>query len=518
MTTQAPSPNDDEILHSLGYTQELDRRMGAFSNFAISLSMICILAGGLTSFHLGLSATGGASIGIGWPLACLFSVLVAASMAQLASAFPTAGGLYHWAAILGGRGWGWLTAWLNLAGLVTVLAAINVGFFSFAASAAERLLGLPWSSLSPTEQSLGQIIGVTITMASQGWINHRGIKWTTRLTDFSGYLILLVATTLTVSLVICAPNLDWTRLVTAANFSGKRGGEVWPETANLAYLFSLGLLLPAYTITGFDGSAHTSEETVAAHHNVPRGIVRSVLVSGVFGWIMLAAMVLALPSVEAGAKEGPNVFFWLLKSVLPFWLEGLILCGVLAAQYICGLATVTSASRMIYAFARDGGLPWSDRLSRVSHVFMTPALAIWTTVALATLFTVYTPVYSTITVVCVVLLYLSYVIPLALGFFAHGGHWQNFGPWTLGRWFKPACLVAVTGTLGLLWIGVQPPNDQAITILALLFASLGGVWWGLEKKRFKGPSELLAREEVEKSVGQMEAKSQPSPVMSRDFA
>jgi len=134
-TTRDGRPPDDDVrtLNALGYAQELARRMGGFSSLALSLSIICILSGGVTSFHLGLGAVGGASVGLGWPLACLFSLAVAATMGQVASAFPTAGGLYHWASILGGRGWGWATAWLNLAGLVTVLAAVNVGMYRFAA-------------------------------------------------------------------------------------------------------------------------------------------------------------------------------------------------------------------------------------------------------------------------------------------------------------------------------------------------------------------------------------------------
>src|SRR5437870_3283382 len=113
--------NDVETLHRLGYAQELRRRMSGFSNFAISFSIICILAGGITSLQLGLSSVGGASIGLGWPLGFLLSLCFAMTMGQVASAFPTAGGMYHWASILGGRGWGWLTAWFNLVGLITVL-------------------------------------------------------------------------------------------------------------------------------------------------------------------------------------------------------------------------------------------------------------------------------------------------------------------------------------------------------------------------------------------------------------
>src|SRR5437763_10720038 len=99
--------DDVRVLHRFGYAQELARRMGGFSNYALSLSIICILSGGVTSFHIGFCSVGGAAIGLGWPLVALFSLAVAATMGQLASAFPTAGGLYHWASILGGKGWGW---------------------------------------------------------------------------------------------------------------------------------------------------------------------------------------------------------------------------------------------------------------------------------------------------------------------------------------------------------------------------------------------------------------------------
>src|SRR5215217_3869431 len=158
--------HDKQVLHKLGYAQELSRRMSGFSNFAISMSIICVLAGGVTSFHLGYCSVGGASIGLGWPLVCLFSLTVAATMGQLASAFPTAGGLYHWAATLGGRGWGWATAWFNLAGLVTVLAAINVGTFRFALSA---------FAPGAEPDDLTQLLAVALITASHAAVNHLGI-------------------------------------------------------------------------------------------------------------------------------------------------------------------------------------------------------------------------------------------------------------------------------------------------------------------------------------------------------
>src|SRR5947209_11388129 len=188
-----PLSEDEQSLRRMGYQQELSRRMSGFSNFAISLSIICILAGGITSFQYGFCAVGGAAIGLGWPLVCLFSMTVALSMAQIASAFPTAGGLYHWAAILGGKGWGWVTAWCNLAGLVTVVAAVNAGAYDFLFGA------FPWPTGGHAQAI--KMAGVGALTLSQAWLNHRGIRLTTRLTDLCGYLILVTASVLTVAML-----------------------------------------------------------------------------------------------------------------------------------------------------------------------------------------------------------------------------------------------------------------------------------------------------------------------------
>jgi amino acid transporter len=481
--------DDERTLARLGYAQELRRSMSGLSNLALSLSVICILAGGVTSFSVGLCSVGGAAVGLGWPVACLFALVVALTMGQVASAFPTAGGLYHWASLLGGRGWGWAAAWFNLAGLVTVLAAINVGTCQFAAEALGPWLGWrPREALSESGRAAIQAAAVAALTASQALFNHLGIRLTTRLTDFSSYWILLVSTALTASLLLAAPGLEPARLVTFANFSGLPPADpVWPHTDNVAWLFLLGLLLPAYTLTGFDASAHAAEETLGAGGNVPRGIVRSVLVSGLFGWGMLSAVVLAAPGLEEAARQGDGAFVWVVTSVLPPAVAVPLLAGIALAQYLCGLATVTSASRMAYAFARDGGLPFSAALRRVSPPFRTPARAIWLVAFLAVAFTVYTPVYSTIAVVCAVFLYVSYVLPAALGLFAHGRTWTRMGPWDLGRWYRPLALVCVLGCGVLFVIGVQPPNDKALWIVAAAVLLLAVVWWGRERRRFRGP-------------------------------
>ena len=239
------------------------------------------------------------------------------------------------------------------------------------------------TNLSEPARTL-QIVVVVVITVTQAMFNHLGIRVTTWLTDFSGYLILVVASALTIALLWYAPSHDFSRLVTWTNYSGlPKASPVWPSTGNVPWLFALGLMLPMYTITGFDASAHASEETVGAAHHVPRAIVRSVLVSGIFGWVMLAAVVVAIPDMNEAAAQGENAFYWIMDRVLPGWL-GLVLCvGIVVAQYICGLAIVTSASRMTYAFARDGGLPWSRVSAAGEPPFRSPAVAIWAVAALA---------------------------------------------------------------------------------------------------------------------------------------
>jgi amino acid transporter len=503
---------DVKTLHRLGYAQELLRRMNGFSNFAISLSIICILAGGITSFHVGFCSVGGAAIGLGWPLVCLFSLAVAATMGQVASAYPTAGGLYHWASILGGKGWGWATAWFNLAGLVAVLAGINVGTFLFVLGTVGPALGYHPETLDEQTKASLQLATVVAITFSQGLFNHLGIRVTTLLTDFSGYWIVFVAVALTAAFLWYAPAYDPARLVTFTNYSGPAGHDVWPPTSNLLWLFALGFLLPAYTITGFDASAHTAEETVRAAANVPRGIMRSVLVSGVFGWVMLSALVLAIPDMDRAAAQGDNIFYWILYIALPSDVAVTLALGIGVAQYLCGLATVTSASRMTYAFARDGGLPFSRGLRYVSPRFRTPPLAVWTVSVAAVLFTVSTRVYTTITVVATLFLYVSYVLPTALGLLAHGRTWTQMGPWHLGPFYRPLAALCVAGCGLLIAIGMAPPNDLAVWILAGSVVLMKGVWYGFERRRFQGPpvGHMVEKRQAmirtaERAVGQTDA-------------
>ena len=509
------TPHDDDVkvLHSMGYAQQLSRRMGVFSNFAISFSIICILSGGINSLAQGTSGAGGAAIGIGWPLGCLISGVFALAMAQISSAYPTAGGLYHWGSILGNRFTGWLTAWFNLLGLVTVLGAINVGTYYFFFGAFGPALGME-------DTTTVRVIFLAVLTGLQALCNHLGIGLTAKLTDFSGYLIFATALALTIVCLVSAPSYEFARLWTFGNYSGAAGGNVWPEASN-AWIFMLGLLLPIYTITGYDASAHTSEETRNAAMSVPRGMVMSVVWSLLFGWVMLCSFVLLLPSLDEAAKQGWNVFFWAMDTQVNPNVKLALYVAIFVSQVLCGLATVTSVSRMIFAFSRDGGLPFSKTLASVSPTFRSPVAAIWTGATLAVLFDWgssvisigATPVYTIVVSCTVIFLFFSFIIPIVLGLFTYGtAKWPTMGPWNMGRaWYSLFAILSVISMAVIFIIGIQPPNDWALYITIGFLVLTAIVWFGFEARRFQGPpiGDMISKRQAQ--IAEAEAALNKTP-------
>ena len=483
--------HDAAELKKMGYEQELNRHMGGFSNFAISFSIICILAGGISAFPQALGAGGAASVSIGWLVGGLFAVIVALSMAQISSSYPTAGGLYHWGSILGGKGYGWCTAWFNLLGLIFVVASVNYGVYDpFFKTLIAPILGvtMPTDLIIPVLGTDGAaLMFIAAITALQALLIYRFPKFTTKITDISGYLIFVIAVVLTLSLLAYHQGtLDFGRLFTFTNFTGTEGS-VWPKSEGTLFPFLLGLVFVCYTITGFDASAHTSEETLDASKAVPKGIVSSVVYSVIFGWIMICTFVLVMPDLAVGVKQGLGFFDALLSS-LPTALKDILGIGIFLVNFLCGLACLTSTSRMMYAFARDGGLPSSSMLRIVSPTLKTPVAAVWVSAILAVTATLYAAGFSVLAVGCAVFLYISYVMPIAAGILAEGKTWLHKGPFDLGGLSKIIATLAVLGGGLLAFIGMQPPNEKVLYVTIAMLIVMAIFWFVFgERNRFKGP-------------------------------
>ncbi|HND49739.1 MAG TPA: amino acid permease [Anaerolineales bacterium] len=470
--------HDKQVLHKLGYAQELSRRMSGFSNFAISFSIICILAGGISAFPAAFNALGSGGAFLIWLVGGILALSVAFGMGQIASSFPTAGGLYHWSSHLGGKFWGWATAWFNLIGLICVVSSVDVLLYSvfFKDLLLGTVLGVDVSGWGTTQQ----MIFLIIALVSQAALNHYFIDITTKLTDWSGYVILGLTVVLIITLfAFSSVPLDFTRLWSFQNVTGDAGGGVVPfRTESVALAFLLGLSYVCYTITGFDASAHTSEETQDAQVNVPKGMWTAVFWSWVFGLVAVAAYVLTMPNLEEAHAAGWGSFFYMWgSSNMPQWLSVFLAVGMVLVNYVCALAGLTSTSRMMYAFARDGGLPASKALSNVSPQYRTPGTAVWVSAVLAFASTLYAPAYLILAVACAVFLYISMVMPVAAGLLAEGSaKWKEKGPFNLGGLSKPNAVLAVIFGITLAVSGFFPPNEKVFYFTIVFVVALLAFW------------------------------------------
>ena len=500
--------NDDEAyLASLGYRQQLFREMGGFSNFAISFSIISILTGAVLLYGYGLKFAGPIVSSVGWPVVSLFTLAVAASMAEIASAYPTAGGLYFWSLRLGGRGWAWLTAWLNMIGQVTITGGINIAAAIYIIGAATRIFSLQGEFLTNWYFQLAVMIAILVP---QVFINVWGIRLTARLSDLSvwwhiaGVLLITLALTLfgqhhnpasflfSFAPAVNAHETAATLVIGNASMPSPLFA-MFPALADLykagppALLFVLALLQAQWTYTGYDASAHVAEETKMARLNSAWGIFLSVAVSAVVGYAMLMVLTWCIPNGDVAATAAdPYPVLYVIANNLGTFLTNLIAIVIGGAMWLCGLASVTSMGRMWYAFARDGGMPGSRTLSRVS-ANGTPVHAIVVTSVLSVVVCVYAAAFFVVTSISTIALYLAYVIPIFLNLRnrmrGRGEHMTRaLAPWSLGRWGSLVNAVAIAWCAVIAVIFMLPPNELVLwTMLACALAL--AAYWQVWKRR-----------------------------------
>ena len=484
MTTEVTRVDSDrDQLHSMGYAQELNRKLGWFSNFAISFSIISILAGGMTSYWLGMATGGPRVITLGWIIVGFFALLVGMAMGEICSAYPTAGGLYYWSAKLARRNgarWSWYTGWFNLLGQIGVIASVDYALAIFIAYFVPMFDdGFKLTVLS--------IYGIfLLVLIAHGLLYTFGVGLVKILGDISVWWHVVGVVIIFFVLLISPSN---TRGLSGAFDKAPPGLTGWNGGLFVTvYLFALGLLLAQYTITGFDASAHVSEETVGARTEAPKAIVRAIYVSAIAAFFLNLAMTAALPKKGAVDADGNDVYARIVfgNANDPFLVNAanrlislsvssavakflVFICVV--AQFFCGMASVTANSRMIYAFSRDGALPGSKYWHRINRKTRTPTNSIWLGVVLSALTGAtslyvaghgagrYSTAFFAMTGICVIGLYIAYAIPIYLRLTN-----PDFepGPWNLKGHHK------IVGWTSLVWIGF-------VTIL--FFAPLFWPFW-----------------------------------------
>lgn len=528
-STPADDP-DAAYLRRLGYAQLLLREMGGFSNFAISFSIISILTGAILLFGYGLKFAGPIVNTVGWPVASLFTLCVAASMAELASAYPTAGGLYFWSFRLGGRAIAWWTAWLNMIGQVTATAAINIAAASYLIATVQRIADLPPDAKVPVFGSIDawyfQVFVMVLILIPQMVINLRGIKLTARLNDLSVFWHLIGLAFIVVVLAFLGKHhndlgflmryqVTTTPLeASSAEIAGKTvpalvvGAWKVPSPlfglfpglvdlfarAPFALVFLLALLQAQWTYTGYDASAHVAEETHMARKNCAWGVFLSVAVSAVAGYLLLLTLTWCIPNGDIAATAGDKYpVLQIVYGNLSKELSHVVALVIGGAMWLCGLSSIASMSRMWYAFARDDGMPGAGRLKTLHPEWKTPAAAIVVTSALTVATCLWADGFAVVTSISTITLYLAYVLPIFLNARNRLRRRGEFvtaetAPWNLGRWAPIINYVAIAWVALITVVFSVPPNELVLWTVLSLGAALAVYWFVWARARFVGPT------------------------------
>ena len=494
---------DEQRLHDMGYAQELRRHMSGFSNFAVSFTIISILSGCLTLYGTGMNTGGPALITWGWPIVGVMTLFVGLAMAEVCSSYPTAGGLYYWSAKLAKKNapaWSWFTGWFNFLGQVAVTAGIDFG----AAFFLNALLDLQWGFDTRPWHTILLFAAILVVHAL---LNQFGVSVVAKLNDVSVWWH-IIGVLLIVAVLVFVPSHHQSASFVFGHFVNNTG---WGSTF---YVALLGLLLAQYTFTGYDASAHMTEETRDASRSGPRGIVSSILVSLAAGWVLLIGITFAIQhyASEASATVPPAQIF---VDAVGNTGGKLLLVVVVVAQLFCGMASVTANSRMIYAFSRDGALPGSRLWHKINPRTRTPTNAIWLAAAGALILGLpylwNTTAYAAVTSIAVIGLYVAYVLPTLLRLL-RGADFVP-GPWHLGRWSRPIGIIAVIWVAFISILFMLPTaspitgktfNYTVVAVLAVLgFATI--YWFVSARRWFKGPKVQGSAEELAAIENELES-------------
>ncbi len=507
--------DDEKTLAKLGYAQDLNRSWSGFSNFAISFSIISILAGCLTNFGAGFNNGGPISISWSWPILSCFILLIGFTMSELVSAYPTSGGIYWWASKLGGPAAGFFTGWLNLIGLVAVTAGVAYGCATFIdltiSTYSESFAG----SYSLTRVFIIFIIVLALASALNIFSSHLmaimnnvSVWW-----HVAGALII-------VGILILVPDhhQSFSYVFTERfNNSGFADG----STTTLGFWFAIvpfGFLLTQYTITGFDASAHLSEETATASKAAAQGIWRSIAYSAIGGYILLLCVVFAIPDNAKGqpdnALAGGGVAGIFVAALGNNWAAFVLFISA-SAQFFCATSCMTSASRMTFAFSRDGAIPGSNTWQKLTptRVPANAVMLVGTCAAILTLPALIevdvngVPVplaFYAVTSIAVIGLYVAFAIPIWLRW-RHGDRFE-VGGWNNGnkyKWMNPIAVAEIVIVSLYLMMPTTPAavpfSDDfewkflnyapVVTIGALVLLT---IWWNVSAKNwFTGPKHTI---------------------------
>ncbi|KAF8924518.1 amino acid transporter [Dissophora ornata] len=499
--------NEDEArLAGLGYKQNMKRQFSGLQNFGFTLTNSSVLIGIVPLFGFGM-ATGGPVVAIwGWILVAFFVMFIGLGMAEICSTFPTAGGLYFWTAKLGGPKWGpmfsWYEAWFNMLGQVAGCS----GSVLAAATFMNTLIAVWEPSYVADGKKNFYIMAAMMLIA--GVVNTAGGRALKIASLVSVFVHIFGTIAIIVVVLVGAPQLQSAKFV-FTDFRDYTGYTTPPYHASPVFVFMLGLLQSQWSMLGYDASAHMSEETEKSYVNGPRGILLSIFASVLIGLGLALAMTFGIQdydnTLSSAFGAGPQIFLDCAGKK-----GGSVLIFIIVfAGWLCGVATVAANSRMIYAFARDGGLPFSPFWTVLNKRTQMPLRLVWLSVVIVIILALpslgSTATLSAISGISIIGFTTSYAIPILLRITVGSSTFVQ-REFNLGRYSKPIGWVAVIWTAFIFVIFNMPQSwpvsnvntfnfTPAAVGFLLVFTTLS--WFFSARNWFKGPISEIALLELD---------------------
>ena len=385
--------NDEQTLRGFGYRQELSRSLGYFSSFALSFSVICMTSGLYADYGDGLRAGGPAFIW-SWLIVGAGQFLVAMVFAGLARQIPLSGYAYQWTRSLAGdrlalwAGWIMMVQFVTgMAGVAYALASYLVPFFGFANS------------------NSNVVLATVATLVVTALINQYGIRLASLVNDVSVIAEILGSVLIGLALL----GIALVRKIHPISFLFTYPHQ--PTAGAYVKAFLAASLMSVWTIGGFEAAANVAEETHLPEQRIPMAIILSEVLAVVFGLLILIGFTLAVPSVEI-ASHDPTPLLYIIGSYFPKYVVAAALLCVSVAIFACVLANLTTLTRLIWAMARDGKLPASRFLSKVSE-HKVPVNAIWVAIPITAVFTFWAQAEVVILALCTFAMYITYGLVVA---------------------------------------------------------------------------------------------------------
>ncbi|KZT08870.1 APC amino acid permease [Laetiporus sulphureus 93-53] len=482
-------------LARLGYKQEFKRAFSPLEVFGLVFSIFGLFPSIASVLTYALPNGGPVSMVWGWAVCSFFLLLITLSLAELGSAAPTSGGLYYWSFKFASPRWrrllSWIVGYSNTIGLIAGVASVDWG------CAVQLMAAVSIGHNQEFSATTGETYAVfVLILLLHAMISSLATAVVARLQTV--YVVLNVL--LCLAIIIALPAATPAEYVNSASyaFGGFVNFTAWPD----GFAFVLSFLAPLWTISGFDSALHISEEASNASVAVPWALISATSVAGVLGWAINVALAFRMGTDLESIMNSPIDQPMAVILYNSFGQRGTLAVWsvVVAVQFFMGTSSLLASSRQTFAFARDGGLPFSNILYRVNPYTKTPINCAWFAAFIAGLLGLLAfagdAAISAVFSLGVVGLYIAYIIPI-ISRFAGGTRWRP-GPFSLGRMGFPVAAIALAWmffSIAILLFPSDPAPDApnmnytvvvlggwlTLCLVYYYFPVYGGVHW------FRGP-------------------------------